>query len=390
MGGLSLGRVFGVQIILNWTVVVIFALITFQLGAVVFPAWHPAWSAWLSWSVALGAATVFFLSILIHELSHALVGRAYKIPVRSITLFIFGGMANIERRPPHARAELLMAIVGPVTSLVLGFGFVALTAALSGGALVESSDPLAAAAAMGPLATLLAWVGPLNILLAIFNMVPAFPLDGGRVLRAILWWSTGDLAKATRWAAGLGQIIAGVLIATGILMAFGVWIPIFGTGFVPGLWLALIGWFLYGAAQVGRQEVLVERMLNDVHVRDLMARDLVTVPPGLAVRELVEEFYMRTDQHAFPVVTNGNFVGIVCAEDIRAVPRDAWDSRRVQDIMTPRKEIETVAPDDEALASLRKLGRRDVSQLPVIEGTALRGLLRRRDITRWLELQAAG
>lgn len=283
-----------------------------------------------------------------------------------------------------------MAIVGPVTSLVLGFGFVALTAALSGGALVESSDPLAAAAAMGPLATLLAWVGPLNILLAIFNMVPAFPLDGGRVLRAILWWSTGDLAKATRWAAGLGQIIAGVLIATGILMAFGVWIPIFGTGFVPGLWLALIGWFLYGAAQVGRQEVLVERMLNDVHVRDLMARDLVTVPPGLAVRELVEEFYMRTDQHAFPVVTNGNFVGIVCAEDIRAVPRDAWDSRRVQDIMTPRKEIETVAPDDEALASLRKLGRRDVSQLPVIEGTALRGLLRRRDITRWLELQAAG
>src|SRR5690606_13431688 len=209
-----------------------------NLGVGLIPAWHPDWGAGLVWSVAVLAAVLFFASIALHELAHALVARRYGIPVRRITLFVFGGMAHMESEPPSPKSELLMAAVGPLVSLLVGVVATALGSVLASDAVSrDGDDPVALARAIGPAATLLLWLGPINVLLGLFNLVPGFPLDGGRVLRAILWWGTGDLVKATRWASGAGRVVAWTLMGFGVLQLFsGLW--------VQGLWLLLIGWFL--------------------------------------------------------------------------------------------------------------------------------------------------
>lgn len=388
-GSFQLGRIFGIRIALDWSVAIIFLLVLFQLGAVLFPYWHPDWRPVLVWSVALGAALVFFASILVHELAHALVGKAYGMKVRSITLFIFGGIANIERDPPSAKAEVMMAIVGPITSFVLGVGFILLASWFSNDAWMTAEDPMQAITNLGPASTLLAWVGPINILLAIFNMIPGFPLDGGRVLRGLLWWMTGNLIRATRAAATAGQILAWLLILTGIAMAFGIPVPFFGRGFVGGLWLVLIGWFLSAAARASYQQVLIERLLEDVQVRDLMLSHPQVVPPSMTVQSLVDRYMMRSDQRAFPVVDDGRFIGLVCLEDVRRLSRGLWEEKRVTEIMTPAEKIETAGPEEGAVEAVRHLSRHDVAQIPVVEGGQLVGLFRRQDFMRWIELSNA-
>lgn len=383
---LQLGRIFGIRIALDWSVTVIFLLVLFQLGAVLFPYWHPAWHPLLIWSVALGAALVFFASILVHELSHALMGRAYGMNVRSIRLFMFGGIANIEREPPSPKVEVLMAIVGPVTSFVLGVVFVLLAAWFSNQAWITAANSMQAISNLGPVATLLAWVGPINILLAVFNMIPGFPLDGGRVLRGILWWRTGNLIQATHIAAIVGQVLAWLLILTGIAMAFGVAVPVFGRGFVGGLWLVLIGWFLSSAARASYQQVLIERLLEDVRVRDLMWSHPQTVSPEMTVQNLVDRYMMRSDQRAFPVIEDERFIGLVCLEDVRKLSRGLWAPKRITDIMTPAGELETVAPDDDAIEAVRRLSRHDIAQVPVLDRGRFAGLFRRQDFMRWIEL----
>lgn len=387
MGGFPLGRLFGVRLALNWTVVIVFALITVQLGAFVFPSWHPGWSSGLTWAVAFGAAIVFFASIVVHELAHALVGRAYDIPVKSITLFVFGGVANVEKRPPSPRAEFLMAIAGPLTSLVLGIAFMIASGLLASDAATTAGDPVELMASFGPLATLLAWVGPINVIIAIFNMIPGFPLDGGRVLRAILWGITGDLTRATRWASTVGRMLAIALILLGGLMAFGVWVPFFGTGLGGGLWLALIGWFLYSLARMGYEQVLVERLLDHVHVGDLMARWPATTSPHASVRDVVDRLLMRSDQELVPVVEDGVLIGVVSDADVRAVPHREWEHRRIGEIMRPVSEGQIVSPDEDALEALGRLSKLEVAALPVVRRGVFEGLLRRRDIARWLDLQ---
>ena len=387
MRGLQLGKIFGIRITLDWTVIVIFLLVTFQLGAGLFPHWHPMWSAALTWGVALAAAIVFFASILVHELAHAWVGMAYGMKVRSITLFIFGGMANIERRPPHARAELLMALAGPATSLILGGGFILLSGVLSDWAVWSADDPEAAVASLGPAATLLAWVGPINVILAVFNMLPGFPLDGGRVLRAALWWATGNMTRATRIAAAVGRALAWIFIIMGIAMAFGVAVPFFGRGVGGGLWLALIGWFLHHAATASWQDVLLEKLLEDVEVHDIMVRHPLVISPSLTVRELVEQHLLHEDQRAYPVVENDRFVGMLCLEDVRKLSREHWKGTLVGAIMTPAHDVASTNPDAPALDAVRRLGQRNVGQLPVLEGDRVVGLFRRQDFMRWLELQ---
>lgn len=245
--GFRLGYIAGVEVWVDLSLLLIFALITYNLGAGLFPEWHPEWAPALSWAVALGAAVAFFASVLVHELSHALMARRYGVPARRITLFLFGGLAHLEREAPSARAELWIAAIGPITSLVIGVVASVAGARLAGeevAAAAASEDARALATALthvGPLPTLLLWLGPLNITLALFNMVPGFPLDGGRVLRALLWSITKDATRATRWAARTGQAIALALVLFGALRAL-------SGAFVGGAWLALIGWFLYRAA----------------------------------------------------------------------------------------------------------------------------------------------
>ena len=230
--GLRIGQIFGINIYIDASWVLIFLLVIWSLASGLFPAWHPEWGAGLRWGVALVASLLFFCSILLHGLSHSVVAKARGLPVRRITLFLFGGVSNIEREPPTPKTEFLMAVVGPLTSIVLGIIFLALAriGVTSSERMLET--PREVMLELGPVATLLLWLGPINIFLGIFNLLPGFPLDGGRVLRSILWQATGSLQRATRWATGVGRVIGWLFILTGIAMAFGARVPIFGTGIV--------------------------------------------------------------------------------------------------------------------------------------------------------------
>jgi CBS domain-containing protein len=241
---------------------------------------------------------------------------------------------------------------------------------------------------LGPLATLLFWLGPINVMIGLFNLLPGFPLDGGRVLRAVLWRATGSLELATRWATFAGQAIGLLLVFAGICMSFGVRVPLFGTGLVSGLWLVFLGWFLASAAAASYRQTLLTALLEGVPVRQLMRRDVEVVPPELPLSRFVDELLMRSDQRGFPVARGAQLVGMVCLEDVRKVNRQDWERVRVSDVMTPAAALEVVEPEAEVVQALQALGRRDVEQLPVVRDGQLLGVIRRRDIMRWLELQS--
>lgn len=386
-GGIFLGRLFGIEIVADWSVAIIFVLVAANLGLGVFPEWHPEWSSALVWTLAIGAAFLFFVSLLAHELSHALVGRVFGVSVRRITLFIFGGMAHMDNEPPSPKSELWMAAAGPAMSL--GLGAVATLAASMLASLsidTAADDPTAALSQVGPLATLLLWLGPINIMLGLFNLVPGFPLDGGRVLRAILWAVTGDLTKATRWASFSGQAFAA------ILMAFGITALLRGA-FGQGIWLLLIGWFLMNAAKAGLQQTLLAKALEGVRVIDVMRRRPVVVSPGLPVSDLVHDHIMASDARAFPVVgPDGRLAGLVTLTDVRKVPREEWANTAVAAIMTKAPDLVTLPATASATEALEALGKKEVNQLPVVDADLaaedqLVGMVSREDIVRWLSLQ---
>jgi Zn-dependent protease/predicted transcriptional regulator len=386
--GVHIGRIFGINIQIDWSWVFIFLLVTWSLAVGLFPSWHPDWSPALSWVVALSASILFFASVLIHELAHSLVAKAKGLPVRRITLFLFGGVSNLEREPPSPKAEFIITIVGPVTSLALGAFFLMLSSFSIGGLSIVPPESTEMVSQLNPLSTLLLWLGSINILLGIFNLIPGFPLDGGRVLRSLLWMATGSLRKATRWASGTGQAIAWIFIVTGVVMIFGAQIPFFGTGLINGLWLILIGWFLNGAAIAGYRQVVIRDLLEDVPVERLMRSEVPVVPPDLTVSDLVYQWIIGTDERAFPVLAGERLVGLVGLEDVRKLPREAWDSTTVEQIMTRAEQLDVVSPREDANEAFEKLTRRDVRQVPVVQDGHLVGLLRRRDIVKWLQLHS--
>jgi Zn-dependent protease len=385
--GISIGRLFGIRLKLDWSLLVIFGLVTVSLGAGVFPAWHPTWSPALAWATAFGAAVLFFASVLAHELAHALVAKAYGIPVRDITLFLFGGVASIEEDPDSPGKEALMAIVGPLMSIALGVGFSLLGAALAAGRVDPSAEPLVALRQMGPIVTLLAWLGPINILVGLFNMLPGFPLDGGRVLRAALWAATADLMKATRWATRVGQLGAWMLIGAGLLMAFGVWLPVFGTGLIPGLWLAFIGWFLNLAASSAYRQLQIRQALEGLPVARVMRRDL---PPAVEATTrldvFVSAYLVPAGTDLYLVTVEGAPYGLAHARGLRTVPHARWAATAIADIASRLDQMPEVAPSDDAYRALRKLTGSDLTELPVVERGELLGILTAQDIVRWLEL----
>jgi Zn-dependent protease/CBS domain-containing protein len=385
--GFRIGRIFGVNIRIDWSWLLIFLLITWNLGTT-FGELHPGWGMTLRWGMAVGAALLFFASVLAHELAHSLVAKARGVPVRGITLHLFGGVSNIEREPNSPSGEFVMAILGPITSLVIG-GVLVWIAGLGIGPLRETlADPTQALRQIDPALTLLMWLGSVNIMVGLFNLIPGFPLDGGRVLRSILWAVTDNLRQATRWASWVGQGIAWLMIFAGIAMTFGVQMPILGTGLGNGLWLAFIGWFLSSASAQSYQKIVIQDILEDVPVARMMRSDPPTLSSGISVSSMVHDHVMGTDECCFPVMDNGQIVGIVTLDDVRAVSRDAWDTRTIRQIMTPADELVTVAPDEDAAEALNKLMRRDVRQLPVLRDGKLAGVLRRRDVIRWLQLHS--
>jgi len=383
--GFGIGKVFGIRVRVDWSWFFIFLLTTWNLS-IVFGELHSDWGTLLTWGVALAATLLFFVSVLLHELAHSLVARARGIPVRSITLFIFGGVSNIQREPHSPGAEFWMAIVGPLTSLVIG-GVLVVLAGLSAGSLQSMvSTPTQVVAALGPLTTLLGWLGSVNFTLGLFNLIPGFPLDGGRVLRSMLWAVTEDLRRATRWAYWVGQGIAWLMIVGGISIVFGVRIPILGSGVSNGLWLAFIGWFLNSASAQSYRRVVMRDILEGVEVKRIMRECPPTVPSTITIDALVHEHVMKADDHAFPVVDDGHLAGLVTLEDVRSRPREQWDGTLVQEIMTPAKQLVTVEPETDAAEALERLMTRDVRQLPVMENGSRGGCRRRRDIVKWLQL----
>ncbi|MGE5153634.1 MAG: site-2 protease family protein [Bdellovibrio bacteriovorus] len=384
--GVRLGRVAGVEVGLDWSLLIVFGLIAMALAGGVLPRWHPDWGQAKVLTTALAAAVLFLASVLVHELAHAVVGRRHGVEIRRITLFVFGGMAHLEEEPKDWQAELRMAIAGPLASLGLGFLFLILAQAIAGPIAVDPQDPARALAQVGPVATLLLWLGPVNIILGLFNLVPGFPLDGGRVLRAILWGLTGDLTRSTLMAAMAGQVVSWVLIGLGFAMILGLRVPVFGSGALGGFWLALIGWFLGNAARQSWQGRLMEDRLGALPVARVMHHDYRRVDPDLSVQELVDQGFLALSYRAYPVVEADQLQGLVSLEDVRRLDRRRWAELRVADVMIPLDRLHILRPGDSAVAALRLLAEQGVNQLPVVDKGRLLGLVTREDILRWVAL----
>lgn len=385
--GFRLGKILGINIHIDWSWLLIFALVSWSL-ATSFSAAHPDWSITLRWGLAVVAALLFFTSILLHELAHSLVARYRGIPVRRITLFIFGGVSNIQKEPDSPFSEFLITIVGPLTSFILGSIFLVLGAGTFALGNTISADLTIALSNFSPLSTILLWLGSVNVLIAMFNLIPGFPLDGGRIVRSILWAVTDDLTRATRWASYLGQAVAWVLMLVGVSMMFGLNIPILGSGFVNGIWMLFIGWFLQNAAIQSYQKVVIQDVLEDVPVRRLMIQDVPSVDADLTVRELIDNHILQSDHQAFVALEGEKMVGLVTFDDVRKVDSEARDSKLVRDVMTPSEKLLVVAPEEGASDAFNRLQSGNIRQLPVVSGEGIVGLLRRKDIVRWLQLQS--
>ena len=366
---ISLGRVLGIPLGLHYSWFIIAALITFSLTAQ-FSLTQPEWGPGLIWAVAAATAVLFFISLLAHEMSHALMARSRGIPVHSITLFALGGIAQMEKDANTARTEFLVAIVGPITSMVIGIVCLGVATSL-GWSVTGPADG-------GIVAAVLGWLGSINVLLALFNMLPGYPLDGGRILRAALWGIYGNQDRATRAAARAGQVVAGLFIAVGLLQFF------FGAG-LGGLWLAFIGWFLLSAAQASYYQVAITETLRDVRVGDIMSSDCVAVDPGTSVQTLVYDQVVRGGRRCFIVRSNGSIRGLVTPHDLRHVERTHWSEVTVGDVMRPLDRLKTVAPDTPAEEAFTTMAREDLNQLPVIEHGDLKGFVSRGHILRLLQ-----
>lgn len=361
-GRLYLFRVLGIPIRLDYTWFLIFILFTWLLASGYYPPRFPEWTRATYWIVGFFSALLLFVSVLLHELGHSWVALRTGIPIRSITLFLFGGVAQMSREPPDAETEFKMAIAGPLTSFLLAIVFFAFAQVLS---------PV-----LGALFGLIAW---LNLFLALFNLVPGFPLDGGRVLRAFLWKRRGDLVWATRISSRAGKVVALTLMILGFLRIV--------TGDLGGIWFILIGLFLLQAAEAGYRQVLFRTALSGIKVSQIMRPDVVTVSPDVTVDRLVSDYFLKHHYHSFPVLHAEELVGLITLANVRSVPRPEWTRTTVQDAMTPFDEIMILGPAEDAVTALQRMVKDGIGRFPVVERGKLVGILTRRDIVGLLKIK---
>ncbi|HEV2687662.1 MAG TPA: site-2 protease family protein [Bryobacteraceae bacterium] len=368
---IRLGRLFGIEVGLHFSWFLIALLITMSLSAQ-FQETHKEWGPGVIWSTAVLTALLFFAALLAHEFSHALVARSRGLTTRAITLFALGGMAQIEKEPEDARTEFWVGIVGPFTSAAIGVASlsVAWLAGWRAGSTPETPG----------LATLV-WLGYINLSLAAFNMIPGFPMDGGRILRAVIWWSTGNGDRATRLAARTGQVVALLFIAAGILRFFT------GAG-IGGLWIAFIGWFLLQAAGASYSTVELTSSLKGLRVSDVMTRDCLPVDGNLNVQTFVEEHLLRSGQRCYVIEQNGQVAGLVTPHEIKDLEKQRWPFTTLYDAMVPIDQVHTVTPATPVMEALETMGRDDVNQLPVVTGGHLEGIVTRANVLQFLQTRA--
>jgi Zn-dependent protease/predicted transcriptional regulator len=361
----TIARIGGIAIEIHPSWLLIFALITWSLAVGVFPMQFEDWATATYWIIGAIAALLLFVTVLIHEMAHAVVAIRRGLPVPRITLFIFGGVSHLSRQPRTAGEEFAIAAAGPAASLVIAI----VAAALS--LVVVNLNEQATA--------IVVYIALVNFLLAIFNTLPGFPLDGGRVLRSIAWRKTGNFMKATRIASGVGT-------------GFGFGLIIIGFGFIlfgyliNGIWFAFIGWFLSTAARGEAESLRLESVLGPLQARDVMSQNYVVVPPGLSLQLIVDEFMVAEGHRAVIVARDETVYGIVSISDIRKVPRDRWADTPAQAVMTPREEVATVNADTPAMEALELIAQRGLNQVPVLEEGRMVGLITRRELIERIQV----
>lgn len=362
---ITLFKLFGFAVHIDASWIIVAMLVAWSLAVGFFPAQFPGLTGRDYWLMAVLGAIGLFASIIVHELSHSLVARRYGLQMKGITLFIFGGVAEMENEPQNARTELMMAAAGPVASIVIGFLFYL---AYTAGRDTWSTFTVGIVA-------YLAWM---NWILAAFNLIPAFPLDGGRILRAALWHWKGDLMRATRIAAAFGSGFGLLLIMLAVF-------TLFSGNFITAMWWFLIGMFVRGASQASYQQVVLKRTLEGESVRRFMKTDPITVSRSISIRELVDEYIYRYHHKMFPVVSESNrLLGCVTTRDVKNVSREEWENHTVQEISSPCSESNVIGPDTDAMKALSLMSRTGNSRLMVVENGELVAIVSLKDLLRFI------
>ena len=369
---IQLGRVFGIRIGLHYSWILIAVLIVYSLSGQL-AAVHRGWSPGVVWGTAILTALLFFVCILLHELGHSVVAQSRGIRVPSIVLFALGGVSQMERESPDAKTEFWMALAGPLVSFALSF--LCLGSAYAMGWRGPSSR------AGSPGMEMLGWLGVINFSLGAFNLIPAYPLDGGRVFRAAAWWVTHSIERATRIASSVGQVFAFLFILAGL------WEFFHGQGF-GGLWIAFIGWFLLDAARSSRVQAEIMHALAGVKVRDVMERNCAVIDATTNLQTLVDEHLLRTGQRCFIVQKGGHIDGLITAADISRVERRMWPLTTVEQAMRPLAQLRVVSPDAPVVQALETMARENVNQLPVASNGHLEGILSRAHLLEILRTRA--
>lgn len=362
---LKIGRIIGVEIHLHYTWLIIFMLVTFTLAQGFMPQQYPGQSSLVYWITGGTSAILLFSSVLFHELFHSYMAMRKGIAVPRITLFLFGGVSQIAEEPPDPSAEFRISVVGPLSSFALGLFFGALWFI---GEIIRLPILILAPLNYGFI---------INILLGLFNLLPAFPLDGGRILRARLWARKKDMLAATALSTRVSSVFAYALMFLGFL------IMISGPGqILGGLWLVFIGWFLRNGAEATLQHTTLTQTLDGVKAEDIMTHDVITIEPDISVVEAIRNYFYRYKHGGYPVVSHGEVKGIVTTHDIQKIPQDRWGSTFLWDIMTSREKLITVSPEESATDAFTKLTKNDLGRLPVMKDDVLIGVVTRGDIMR--------
>lgn len=366
-GSLKIGNLLGISVEVHYTWVIVFGLITNTLATGYLSQYTLYSSPLVNWIIGAIASLIFFACVFLHELMHSYTALRLGLKIKRITLFLFGGVAEVEGEPKSARDELLISIVGPITSAVLSLLFLLISKFP-----FDSSSPIWGA---------ILYLYRVNLLLAGFNIIPAFPLDGGRVLRAILWMSLKNFRRATRISAGIGMTFATVIIFLGFYLF------LFGQ-FITGLWFIFIGWFLSQGATAGEREIDIREAFMDAKVKDLMNREVQSVPPNITVDQLVSNYFLLYRYVAFPVMWSDIILGIVSLNDVKRVPREEWKNYTVRDIMTPLSSDITISPEDSAFDAFLKINKGSVGRLLVVDGDRLIGIISKTDLIRFLQIKS--
>lgn len=365
---IKLGRISGIEIGLHFSWILVALLIVFSLARH-FRETNPQLSGRVVLLTSIATGVFFFSTIIVHELAHSLVAMSRGLPVKSITLFALGGISQIEKDAGDAKTEFLVAIVGPATSFAIGAILLALSIAFGWTPMTQPNTPVLA---------MMVWLGYINVALAVFNLVPGFPLDGGRVLRSIVWWITKDAARSTRIAARVGQTIGIFFIAIGLYSVLR------GAGF-SGLWIAIIGWFLLNAAGASYAQVELNQRLRGVRVGDIMARDCPTVEGRTNLQEFVEDFLLRSGRRCFIVAENGAISGMITPNEVKEFEPQLRIHKTVSDAMRPIHKLRAVTTDTPLVEAIGMMTREDLNQLPVVTDGRLEGVISREHVLRYLQ-----